>query len=62
MVASGLLSILSSSTVTTRQQRHRINIITIMEKTEAGLRLKGLCVCIREIDVKSKILVHKILQ
>jgi len=33
-------------------------IIIIMEKTEAGLR--GLC--IREIDVKSQILVHKILQ
>ena len=32
--------------------------IIIMEKTEAGL--KGLC--IREIDVKSQILVHKILQ
>jgi len=32
-------------------------IIIIMEKTEAGLR--GLCT--REIDVKSQILVHKIL-
>jgi len=34
------------------------HIINITEKTQAGLR--GLC--IREIDVKSQILVHKILQ
>jgi len=35
-----------------------IIIIIVMEKTEAGLR--GFC--IREIDVKSQILVHRILK